>query len=324
MTVVVEAVAAWIRTTLGGADTPVELTEHLTQPWSTTWKVTAGPRRFWFKQSCPSHAAEGAVHAQLAAHAPDFVDAPAAVETTRRWILSPDGGTTLLDSAPETRGVETGTLIPMLEDYARLQRISLAYKAELTSAGLRETQPKDAARRAAHQAGQLAEHLTEQQHRIVKDALPELEAAGRRLAAGPVPTALDHGDLWPGNVLVPRPDGHYRFFDFADAQWAHPFSSLVMLASECLYRWEIPQPDDAIDLRDDRIRAIFDAYLQHWTDFAPIAKLRQLAAHALRIAPLHRSAAWLANLQDAGKQAREEHGSMPWTWLEDVRKPVLL
>jgi hypothetical protein len=143
------------------------------------------------------------------------------------------------------------------------------------------------------------------------------------LADGPVPLALDQCDLWPGNVFPPTGVGAHRFFDFADAVWAHPFGSLVMLAVECVFRWQVPQPDSAIDLRDGRIRTVFDAYLRQWSDFAPLDELRELLTSALRVAALHRSGAWLRNLAEATTEELATYGSKPWAWLEDVTKPVL-
>jgi hypothetical protein len=83
-------------------------------------------------------------------------------------------------------------------------------------------------------------------------------------------------------------------------------------------------PADVIDLRDARIRVVLDAYLSAWTDLANTDELRNLAAQALRLAPLHRSGVWLHTLADAGADAVARHGRTPWAWLQDVSKPVIL
>jgi len=49
-----------------------------------------------------------------------------------------------------------------------------------------------------------------------------------------------------------------------------------MLVWECVHRWSITQPEDRIDLRDSRVRVVFDAYLGAWTDLAPLEDLRAL------------------------------------------------
>lgn len=53
---------------------------------------------------------------------------------------------------------------------------------------------------------------------------------------GPVPLAFDHNDLFPRNVFDHRPGQGYRFSDFAESVWAHPFGSLLMLQWELAHR----------------------------------------------------------------------------------------
>ena len=307
-------VEGWIAEVLGR---PRRIEHHRTRPWATVW--TAGD--LWFKENCPSHRAEAAVHAAVARLAPGHVDPPVAGEPGRGRLLTRDGGPTPEDSA---------TSFPLLRDYAALQRRTVGHRDELVAAGLRVADPRDAADLAAAQAERLAayptddpRHLTAEQRDAVLAAGPALAAAGRELAAGPVPLAFDQADLAPRNVFAPRAGGPYRFFDLADAVWAHPFGSLVMPVADCLRRWRIPAGPD-LDCRDPRVRAVLDAYLACWTDLAPLPELRRLAGCALRIAPLHRTAAWLGILADADDEAIARHGRTPWAWLEDVTKPVMM
>lgn len=320
---------AWVRQCLGCELAPPQ--RVATDPWSKVWRIAGAEGVFWLKECGPAHAAEGSIHAAIAAIAPDQVDAPLAIDTRRRWMLSPDGGRTVLAAEPATRGIEVGLLTRLVTDYADLQLRSLDHVGPLIEAGVRVFDPRQAPHVARSQSDYLGglpaddpRYLPEEQRRRVDAALPDLAAAGAILAGGPVPCSFDQGDLWPNNVFLPGPAGHFRIFDFADAAWAHPFTSLVMLAWECIFRWDVPQPGDAVDLRDDRIRTVFDAYLYRWTDFAPLAELRELAGYALRIAPLHRSGAWIRNLDSIGAVDRELFGQKPWAHLEDVTKPVLL
>ena len=79
-----------------------------------------------------------------------------------------------------------------------------------------------------------------------------------------------------------------------------------------------------IDARDPRLLAVLDAYLACWTDVAGVEQLRALMAHALRLAPLHRTGVWLRILAQADAEAVTTHGRTPWSWLQDVTRPVLL
>lgn len=308
-----------------------ELVSYSVQPWSTVWTAECGGSRYWLKANRRARRREGVVQAAVAGLAPEYVDVPVAVEPARGWILTRDGGAVLWTALANLRCVEIDSLAPLVADYARLQRRTVGRRGMLASAGVREASalvPDAAALEQASHLVSLPEddprRITEEQYGRVLSALPALRQVGKILAAGPVPSALDQGDLWPGNIFCPIGTCGYRFFDFADAVWGHPFASLVMLAVECVFRWEVPQPEDAVDLRDDRIREVFDSYLRQWTDLAPIEELRELAGYALRTASLNRAAAWLRNLEDATADDLARYGRMPWAWLEDVTKPVLI
>ena len=72
--------------------------------------------------------------------------------------------------------------------------------------------------------------LAEEEVARLRSLEPRLLALCRRLAEGPVPNALVHGDLHLGNVG--RRDGHYLFFDWTDACVAHPFLDLIDIVRE--------------------------------------------------------------------------------------------
>lgn len=329
------AVERWVEGALRGRGVAVlgQPIEHVTEAWSTVWRFTTDAGTFWFKENCAAHQAEGDIQVAAAQLAPAYIDAPIAIESSRGWMLTRDGGSTVMDAAPAgTRGVETDAMARLLGDYAQMQRHTVGHSEKFASAGLPVVDPRDAAEVARSQAELMAampaddpRHLTTERCDAVLAALPAITEAGQILAAGPVPLALDHSDLFPRNVFVARaPCLPYRFFDFAEAVWSHPFGSLVMLLWELVHRWRISMPDDVIDCRDQRIREVFDAYFEYWTDLAPMSEVRELAQYALRLAPLHRSGVWLRVLTAADSTALAKHGGTPWAWLQDVAKPVLL
>jgi hypothetical protein len=72
------------------------------------------------------------------------VPAPVAVEPGRGRLLTRDGGTTLLDSAPGgTRGVEVPALTGLLRDCAAMQGLTVRHRDRLVAAGLRGAAPID-------------------------------------------------------------------------------------------------------------------------------------------------------------------------------------
>jgi hypothetical protein len=95
---------------------------------------------------------------------------------------------------------------------------------------------------------------------------PRLVADARSLDAGPLPLAVDHGDLWPSNVLVGP--GGCAFVDWEDVRIAHPFiSPFQLLAGAHLDRRFADEPG--------AYAAIREAYLAGWSGWAPASLLRQ-------------------------------------------------
>ena len=63
--------------------------------------------------------------------------------------------------------------------------------------------------------------------------------------------------------------------------------------------------------------------LQRWRHFADLEQLRRLAGSALLIAPLYRTATWLAVLR-RNPAALSRHGSPPRAWIFDTTRPITI
>jgi hypothetical protein len=301
---------------------------HAVQAWSTIWTLPTDAGLLWFKAS---HAGDGAIEPVLAELVPALVDAPVAVEPAKGWLLTRHGGITVDAYLAAGRQLDLHAACRIVQDYATLQRDTLAQRARLIGLGLPVADPAQAADVALAHATYLSalpdddpRHLRHADHEAVVRTAPHLQVAGETLAAGPVPLGLDHGDLATRNVFMSRTDAPFRFFDFSDARWAHPFESLAMFVWECARRWRITIGTDVIDMRHPRLRQVFDAYLTCWADVGTPEHLRPLMAHALRLAPLHRTSVWIRILADADTAALAAHGQTPWSWLQDVTRPVRL
>lgn len=167
-------------------------------------------------------------------------------------------------------------------------------------------------------------HITDHEHDRLDASVDVLDDAARRLQAGPVPATVDHNDLFPHNVFVPRPGQGYRFFDFGESLWSHPFESMVMLTWEIIHQQELQVGDDGLlDLDHPSIHDIFDAYLECWRDYADLTTLRGLTAAALQIAPLYRAERWMQILASR-PTALDKHGSTPRACIFDIERPVRL
>jgi Ser/Thr protein kinase RdoA (MazF antagonist) len=143
----------------------------------------------------------------------------------------------------------------------------------------------------------------------VRAVLPDLEKLGARLAEGPVPLALDHNDLHDNNTFVPsESETTLRFFDFGDALWAHPFSSMLIVVNV------VTDPDE-LNLSEAGLGRLLDAYLSAWTDLAPLPELRRLLDAALVLGRVHRYLSWDHCLADVPTEALGEHAGSPAMWL---------
>lgn len=248
-------------------------------------------------------------------------------------MLTKDGGTTLQHQQPEIRGITIEAVSRVLRDYAQLQRSTIGQGSALLEVGLPNGSPRRAGSILKELANEMAgldaddaRHIDALEHDRLLRAVDVLEDLASFLIAGPIPLAFDHNDLFPRNVFVPRKgrDDVYRFFDFAESVWAHPFGSLVMFQWELLHRLDIkPGGSEPIDLRHPGITEVFDVYLSQWQDFADQPTLRALAAAALQIAPLYRAWTWMEVLR-RNPAGLSRHGGTPRAWIFDVDLQVIL
>lgn len=213
-------------------------------------------------------------------------------------------------------------------DYAALQQATIGRRRGAEAAGMLSWDPADAARGAARQALALhalpasdPRHITTAQRDQLLDNLDVYTVSGTALANSPIPYCLDHGDLWSGNVLTPRVvGGCYRFIDFGDAAWTHPFLSLLSLLVDGQRQWSPSWEMTRGGLDHPALEGVIDAYLQSWRGYASRPHLERLLGHALVVAPLRRSHALLANMTIATDADAEELGPTPWTWLTQPDK----
>ena len=247
---------------------------------------TDGPL-LYFKVSArlPLFVEEASVTAMLAARFPGYVPAPLAVEPERGWFLLPEFAD-LIGWHPSLEVHEE-----LFRRYAGLQRRSAGLTAELLAdgcldrrLGVLETQidplladPEAVARLTADEVAEL------------RRLAPTLKEACRRLADCGLPDTLVHGDLHPGNVA--RLDGELAYFDWTDACIAHPFFDLHSL------QW---QPDEATRA------ALLEAYLGAWEGVESPERLREAAALAAAVTPLHHAVSYRTIVANLEPDARSE------------------
>ncbi len=260
------------------------------RPWATAVRVPTDQGTLWFKAHTDVLAREGPVTRLLAALRPGVVLEVVAADDDRCWLLSRDAGAKLRVQigGPE----ELGLLVPVLQAYADLQRAAAPQAGALLAAGALD-------RRGSRLAELMAQALDA---RSLGEGLPYGLDAGQRArlaalvprvtglaAAGAlVPDSLDHSDLHDANVFAPAGDpGDFRIADLGDCCVGHPFVSLVVLGRSLVARLRI-DPDGP------ELARLRDAYLEAWTDVAPLGELATVAAAVRPLGLLGRGLTWRA------------------------------
>nr|BFE56831.1 phosphotransferase [Dactylosporangium thailandense] len=252
---------AWLddRLAAAGRRRTGDVTVPRVRPWGTVMRAGTDRGPVWLKLPAPDTAFEVALYPLLHRLAPDHVLAPLAADPARGWLLLPDGGATLRDRPAE----EFEKVLPR---YGELQRALAPAAAELLALGMADMRPAMLPRRL-DEALALVDGVAEVRARRAWFA--EIAAA---LAGSVVPPSLDHADLHPGNVFAD--DG--RCYDWGDSVVGHPFGSMLV----------------ALRGAGDRAR---DAYLEVFTDLAPLRELREdlrrarIAGNVIRALTWHRA-----------------------------------
>src|SRR4051794_22634869 len=270
--------------------------------WSRVVRLMTGEGPVWLKVSRGATTYESALVEALGRLAPESVDAPLAVAGA--WMLTSDGGPTLRDlrgdSAPDL-----ATMCEVMREYAALQRATVPHTERLIALGVPELRPTSVPAAFDRLLAQDEWMLVGQEGGISEEAYarllahrPLLADTCARLAESSIPVALQHDDLHDNNIFVPS-QGVYRIFDWGDASIAHPFGTLlVSLRSFALFC------ETTVD--DPKVIALRDAYLECWTDFAPIEELRQQASLAVSVAPVGRGLSWERAVAGVGPGGRGE------------------
>lgn len=214
----------------------------------------------------------------LATLQPTMVHTPLAVNEAQGWLLMPKW-----DGQPLDHGHAVEQWESTIAAFARFQRALAAHTAELRATGC-PYRPLDL---LATQIEPLLWDDTalvpEQPPMLSADTIALLRAQSSRLRAMcaelaefHIPPSLEHGDLWPSNIIVGSTN--VWFTDWSDSAIAHPFFSLILFLEDAAQA--LPHVPD---LRD----RLLHAYLQPWTIYEPIERLRSAFDLAQMLAPIH-------------------------------------
>ncbi|MCU7730417.1 aminoglycoside phosphotransferase family protein [Actinoplanes sp. KI2] len=312
-----ESAHAWVTERLAeGGMPPVGAIEEVrVRPWSVTHRVPTTAGVAWFKANTPECAYEAGLTVPLATWAPGRVLAPLAVDASRGWLLTADAGPTLREVVAGDRLLPTWAA--MLQSYAALQRDLAAHTPEMLALGVPDHRPEHLPTRLAALLAdpQVQADLGPARRAAVDRVAPDVTDWCAELSADGISATLQHDDLTDANVF-PAPDG-FRFFDWGDSSVAHPFGSLLVAIGFAAHLLGL-EPG-APDL--DRLR---DAYLEPWSDLAPLPDLRRAAALACRVTRVSKALAWQRALADPAVPVDPGFRTAVADWLAELAEPPLL
>ncbi|PDW03114.1 phosphotransferase family protein [Candidatus Viridilinea mediisalina] len=235
----------------------------------------------YMKAVLPIFRHEPGLTAALAQQHPGYVAQPLTLDPVRGWMLM-----------AELPGPKLATLreeddLPhweaALARLAELQLASVPRYAELRALGLPEYPLERLAARLepllADPAAALPDRpagLSPSEWTALQHLATRVATLSTQLAAYDLPTALEHGDLWAGQVIV-GPQGS-SFLDWSASSLTHPFFSLLLFLVEI---------EDFFPRERGIRERLRDAYLEPWGAYARGAKLTQAFELAQPLAALH-------------------------------------
>lgn len=161
--------------------------------------------------------------------------------------------------------------------YARIQQDIIASTGSLIALGIPDRNVDQIAAQIDRLMIDLPPQLSDDEKDTLRRVARTLRTLCHDLMEMKVPLSLVHGDLWAGNIVVDEA-GEALFFDWSDCAVSHPFFDLPFFLSD-LER-ELPGVEDAYG----RLR---DAYLDQWTRYDSLERLRQVFELARVLSPLH-------------------------------------
>ncbi len=312
---------AWIGVVLDSYG--LKQTEATEQPpfkfWSTMLVIPTDHGKLWFKENNPGQFSEALVVSAMAELVPEHVVMPLAIEPERGWMLSPDHGATLAT----LKSTDDNLWSRVVSDFADLQLQLIPHEEKLFQSGLFTLDPASAANRVENQLRMHAMmpadhpiHLGADEIASITAELPEISAAADALASVGIPLTLEHNDLHHNNAFIPGSSTEpLKYFDFADSFRAHPLSSMLVPLNVMMEEWRAPA-------NDPRIRRVMNAYLECWTQYAPITELRYMLEPAMCFARLNRYASWMRLLQQADERNLRRYGPKMLDNLRNLLKPL--
>ena len=243
---------------------------------SSILQLNTAKGRVYLKAVSEAFSHEPLLTQQLAKWYPENTPTVIAIDADKGWLLMEELRGTSLDTVADVDTWEAA-----VRKFGKLQ-FSLTSRSEtLRELGVSERPPHDlmnAMQALVNDQAALCPNpqaaLSEDSVELLHYMIPAVGDMAKALAEYQIPLSLEHGDLWPSNIMVGAED--FIFFDWSDSSVSHPFFSMAFLLSELVHYLPLKH----------RPR-LLDAYLENWSTLNSMANLRKAFQLAEQLAPLH-------------------------------------
>ena len=315
-----EDVQAWVRSQL----TLIKIEElaafeiYQERPWSIVLRVAVGGENYYFKASSHYLMQETRLTEYLARTCPDVSPKLVGWDLGRGWLLMRDAGLPIRTLIRNERNVDAWRAV--LPSYVDLQKRLSVRVPELLQLGVMDRRlkllPSLFIELTANRVGLLVdqpEGLTKEEHQYLLSQGGRFEQLCNRLEAFGIPESLHHDDFHDGNVFLKG--GKLTFTDWGESAVTHPFFSLVVLLRSV-------ENSLNIDPSATEIEIVRDWYLSGWSEYAPLAKLRQVAALAEQIGLVNRALTWHLVISNLPDNLKTKYASAVPSYLKDFIQSI--
>lgn len=281
---------AWMRA--AGARHGFVVSGAIEQPhvraWSTVFRARTAQGAVFLKCCGPSQAHEPRLTELLVRVAGPLVPTLIARHPREDWMLLADGGRKLREALSGTELLRAWEHV--LPRYAEIQLGLIGRHRELLATETPHYPLGSLASRVlpileyrrVTRPGRW-DHLSADDGRRIRRCLPVIEARAAELADLGIGPTVQHDDLHDANVL--RKGRRTVIFDWGDACVTHPFLSLTIALRAAARRAGSTESDP-------RVERLRDAYLEPFSSFAPMPRLRRAARIGKRLGTLTRALSW--------------------------------
>lgn len=295
-----DAACGWLETQIAALGRVVHKPIIQQRAWglSCTMKVGTDLGDVYFKAVPPFMAHEGRAMQAVAERCPQLLPPPLAVDSERGWLLMSDYGSAMLHECAD---------ISRWEGALRVFSAAQVEQAESIEYWLSLNIPDRRLGRMVEMIDPLigscakmlsggSNGLSESEVSALLSLSMPLKMMCARLAQFGVPNTLVHGDLG-GNILMG--EDSYTFFDWTDVCVSHPFFEMATISGAYFDGSALKDSPEV----DARLR---DAYLQPWTELAPMDRLVEAFETSKPLGALHQAMTYMWILTNISPDARPE------------------